>query len=214
MFSFMVSPHCWIKPSCCTTTNHKTLLGFRVIWLHLWKIKSVILHLWHWITSFSSLTSCSMQAAARILTTLLGLIRTSSRYRDPNTTCRATHKKTQSAISKNIYTSTVDCWFLWLKCSHPQCLCSGPGSPSRFPSCLTPSKSRWTYWKNIPTAKWKKDKELTSDDDPYERVYQWLSLRCFVFYFTWHRYTLWRFHSCPRAQMRMSLFSPFRNKVW
>jgi len=29
-----------------------------------------------------------------------------------------------------------------------QCRCSGLGSPSWFPSCWTPSKTHWTYWKN------------------------------------------------------------------
>lgn len=31
---------------------------------------------------------------------------------------------------------------------------------------------------------------------------------------TWRRYTLCKFHSSPRAQILMSLFSPFRNRVW
>lgn len=61
----------------------------------------VILHFSQQLTSFSVLTSCSIQAAARILTTLLGLIRTSSRYRDPNTTCRATH--TQNSIVQSAH---------------------------------------------------------------------------------------------------------------
>lgn len=38
------------------------------------------------------LTNCSMQAAAKMATTRLGLIKTSSRYSDPNATCSAESK--------------------------------------------------------------------------------------------------------------------------
>lgn len=38
------------------------------------------------------LTNCSMQAAAKMATTLLGFIKTSSRYSDPNATCSAESK--------------------------------------------------------------------------------------------------------------------------
>lgn len=75
-----------------TTTNHQAWLGF---------VSNDCMdrnqHGDFRLESISSvLTSCSIQAAARILTTRLGLIRTSSRYRDPNTTCRATQTHTHT----------------------------------------------------------------------------------------------------------------------
>lgn len=105
-------------------------------------------------TVCSALTSCSIQAAARILTTRLGLIRTSSRYRDPNTTWRAT--QTHSIQRLGSVSEVLNTHQLLPAAteafSHLQCRCSGPGSPGWFLSCWTPSRIRWTYWRSTLTA--------------------------------------------------------------
>lgn len=105
-------------------------------------------------TVCSALTSCIIQAAARILTTRLGLIRTSSRYRDPNTTWRATQTHSiqhLESVSKLLNTHQL-LPAVTEAFSHLQCRCSGPGSPGWFLSCWTPSRIRWTYWRSTLTA--------------------------------------------------------------
>lgn len=108
----------------------------------------------HYPIVCSGLTSCSIQAAARILTTRLGLIRTSSRYRDPNTTWRATqtHSVQRLGSVRKLLNTHQLLPAVTEAFSHPRCRCSDPGSPGWFLTCWTPSRIRRTYWRSTLTA--------------------------------------------------------------
>lgn len=86
--------------------------------------------------------------------TRLGLIRTSSRYRDPNTTWRATqtHSVQRLGLVSKLLNTHQLLPAVTEALSHPQCRCSDPGSPGWFLSCWTPSRIRWTYWRSTLTA--------------------------------------------------------------
>lgn len=91
------------------------------------------------------LTSCSMQAAASRATTRPGFISTSSRYSEPNATCRAGRGRAaqRSAPSwqeprgagRTLRGSAAGS-------THPLCQCSGRGSPARWCPCRIPSRNR------------------------------------------------------------------------
>lgn len=106
----------WYFPSWSHRTagsNHPTVTKINKDWFH-FTVTS-----YHSSTSlaereFRWLTSCSIQAAARILTTPLGLMSTSSRYKDPKTTCRAKYTQNRTSLSEWHTTNTMSLIKKWV----------------------------------------------------------------------------------------------------